>query len=54
MIAEETGRSPEAIHRTISGRLRGSNAWTDYAKYLKANLAEELQRLPEGTNYDSM
>lgn len=51
-IAEKTGQKSEMVHRKLYGSLRGSNAWTDFAKYLKANLPQELRRLPEGTDYD--
>lgn len=52
-IANQTGQKAEMVHRKLYGHLRGSNTWMDYAKYLKANLQQELSRLPDGTDYDS-
>lgn len=51
-LAEKMGRSPLALKRTILGRVRGSNSWTYYARYFKANQKEELSRLPPDTSYD--
>ena len=52
IIAQKTGCQPDAIFKRVYGRITGSNSWTDYAKYLKGNLVEEMEHLPPDFDCD--
>ena len=52
IIAQKTGCQPDAIFKRVYGHITGSNLWTNYAKYLKGNLVEEMECLPPDLDCD--